>query len=475
VTLDCAGKDPFAPLKAVPGVDGESASIVEACDLCTMLRADRTGIQRKFILHRFKALNGYIDGGKRGYYNFGALSSGYDYSCHSSGEDRAYVKGCAIAYELATHCPERSFADLIEFLDESHLLSFLVSQDVFMYRKSLNSELKVHPKLLSLPLGVDFRQYQNWAKGGTYFEYLVELIVDDRWVRDHLMIARDSQAYQRQAVHAQLSGMFGHEFEAANNKDKPRNFYIKDLAEAKFIVSPPGWGSDCYRHWEALLLGTLPLVKETSISVGGGLAFTPAVVYDDYSMVNKAELEKVWQQTSSTSPNRLFDAAAPAYQEFWVKLLVNVLTGHAANPIAGAKLGAATLRFKFSGRKCGVHTFDAVAASLEHQTSKYPFLKLAANVLNSRENTTREYCECPCQCGLCASNALERDWKQLEDVEGFGKAADRNPNMITNAYAGRGPKRGGAMGAGGGDAYHAFRCAVVPQDKRVAEGPCSTV
>ena len=126
MVLDCAGRDPFALLKEEHYDQDKPALLVEACDLCTMLRADRTGIRRKFILYRFKALNGYIDTGKRGYYNFGAMSSGYDYFCHSSTTERAYVKGCATAYELATHCPEMSFADIVEFLDDANWLILIL-------------------------------------------------------------------------------------------------------------------------------------------------------------------------------------------------------------------------------------------------------------------------------------------------------------------------------------------------------------
>ena len=37
--------------------------------------------------------------------------------------------------------------------------------------------------------------------------------------------------------------------------------YFKELGDAKFALSPGGWGLDCYRHWEALSMGTIPVIE----------------------------------------------------------------------------------------------------------------------------------------------------------------------------------------------------------------------
>ncbi len=37
--------------------------------------------------------------------------------------------------------------------------------------------------------------------------------------------------------------------------------YLEDMSHFKFALSPRGYGEDCYRTWEALLVGTIPIVK----------------------------------------------------------------------------------------------------------------------------------------------------------------------------------------------------------------------
>lgn len=40
--------------------------------------------------------------------------------------------------------------------------------------------------------------------------------------------------------------------------------YRKLLLRSKYVISPPGNGPDCHRTWEALYLGAIPVVKESS-------------------------------------------------------------------------------------------------------------------------------------------------------------------------------------------------------------------
>lgn len=46
-----------------------------------------------------------------------------------------------------------------------------------------------------------------------------------------------------------------------NGMISPR-IYRKLLSDSKFVLSPPGNGPDCHRTWEALYLGSIPIVKK---------------------------------------------------------------------------------------------------------------------------------------------------------------------------------------------------------------------
>ena len=456
--LDCRARpaELFAPLAA-----GGPAVVLQACSICQMLRADRAAIRQKFVLWSFSTLNPAVDKGSKAYVNFGALSGGYDHFCHSSTRRRAHAKGCALVYELAAHCPEKSLRDVIAFLDDPHLLGFFVSQDVFLFREDGEARLHPHRKVVPVPIGVNFRDYSRWAPGGPSFSLLRGVAANATLARTTLVVARDSQAFQRQVVHRQVGNTFGAAFDKGNDKSKGRDVYIKSLAASKFIISPPGWGSDCYRHWEALLVGTIPVVKRTSVSMIGGLDYAPVVVVDDYSAVTAAGLEAVWAEVTRASPQALLKAVAPLFQEFWVGHLASMLADGADVP---HELKQGPFEFELPGVVCGNNTFDAVAATLENARKQYP-LQFAANPQQLGPGQSREYCECPCQCGLCASDALSRTWGTLDGIGGYAKAKGSTQKLL-DVVRQTGHRRKGDEK--GGDKYHAYRCLLADEEAPAA-------
>jgi hypothetical protein len=75
--------------------------------------------------------------------------------------------------------------------------------------------------------------------------------------------------------------------------------YYAQIATHKFVLSPPGNGIDCYRTWEALYLGAIPVVRvSTSMSAFAAL---PILFTDDYSELSEVYLEERWREMSSRS------------------------------------------------------------------------------------------------------------------------------------------------------------------------------
>lgn len=60
--------------------------------------------------------------------------------------------------------------------------------------------------------------------------------------------------------------------------------YVVQLATHKFVLSPPGSGIDCYRHYEALLCGAIPIVEYTPLAVEL-LAGLPAIFVRNWHRV----------------------------------------------------------------------------------------------------------------------------------------------------------------------------------------------
>lgn len=42
--------------------------------------------------------------------------------------------------------------------------------------------------------------------------------------------------------------------------------YINNIKKYKYIISPPGNGLDCHRHWESLYLGCIPIIQRSNFT-----------------------------------------------------------------------------------------------------------------------------------------------------------------------------------------------------------------
>ena len=106
--------------------------------------------------------------------------------------------------------------------------------------------------------------------------------------------------------------------------------YLEEMASTKFTPSPRGWGPDCYRTWEALLVGSIPIVKRGQCDVmeiarsllrsypcydaqlDRLFEHLPILVIDDWEEITEEFLNKKYEEiTSKTYDLRML------YMEYW--------------------------------------------------------------------------------------------------------------------------------------------------------------
>lgn len=68
-----------------------------------------------------------------------------------------------------------------------------------------------------------------------------------------------------------------------------KRFYNQILSHP-YTLSPPGAGPDCHRHWEAIMLGCIPIVLRSSAT--RILDDLPCLQVEDWGEVTKERLEK---------------------------------------------------------------------------------------------------------------------------------------------------------------------------------------
>ena len=66
--------------------------------------------------------------------------------------------------------------------------------------------------------------------------------------------------------------------------------FVNNLKQCKYVVSPPGYGIDCFRTWEGLHVGTIPIVRR-SVSTEYFSKLFPMILIDVWEDLSLSYLE----------------------------------------------------------------------------------------------------------------------------------------------------------------------------------------
>jgi hypothetical protein len=157
-----------------------------------------------------------------------------------------------------------------------------------------NCDIKYHAKYIPIPIGLAnaywkhgdvqiVRKIQDSSKSCLRkWDVIMNFIVKNGGGRDLVFNLFKDQPYCKMLIQFDGSGVKSYEN------------YLMDLAESKFVISPHGQGLDCMRTWEALWMGTIPIVKTSTLDpLYVGL---PVVVVQDWTDVTKEFLDQQYDE-----------------------------------------------------------------------------------------------------------------------------------------------------------------------------------
>jgi hypothetical protein len=105
----------------------------------------------------------------------------------------------------------------------------------------------------------------------------------------YVNFTRHHKAYRPTVDRVAVWWKFAQQKWATATSPKPPPEYFADLAAHDFVLSPPGAGPDCHRHWEAMALGSIPVVQRSKAM--GILEDMPALLVDDWDDVTPERLD----------------------------------------------------------------------------------------------------------------------------------------------------------------------------------------
>lgn len=184
---------------------------------------------------------------------------------------------------------------------EQDIRSYLDSHEVAAVF-TLQHQAFAHPKVHALPVGLALQ-----TAPGVYRR------LRENRAKTRLLMINDSGYGFRQDITAAVLAQFPGAANTYARGPEATGNYLDELAQSKFVLCPPGVGYDSYRLWEALALGTVPVLEKDAggwhhvaddlpvLWVEKFSDVTPALLNDAYPAIvgrcgeyNFAKLRRSW-------------------------------------------------------------------------------------------------------------------------------------------------------------------------------------
>lgn len=203
-----------------------------------------------------------------------------------------------------------------------HHLKYLESKKIIGWA-SIHPPKKGPEKFFPIPLGV--QQYPRYYHNKKEFTALLSSIrAIEKTKLLYLNIKIEYNKLERERVVELLSDK-----PFTTYRKEPCSFdcYMNEMAQHKFVVSPRGLGPDCYRTWEALLIGTIPIVRRNQGDPKASLNQEPS---GSYSLLDSLYeglpvlIIDAWEDITEELLNRKYEEITAKkydprklYMEYW--------------------------------------------------------------------------------------------------------------------------------------------------------------
>jgi len=205
-------------------------------------------------------------------------------------------------YILISHnCFSNATEQFAHMLDDEKLIAW--------FAKNIDID---HPKLLPIPLGIG----NSYKKNGN-IKSLNGVMTKTQNIKKDKLLYLNLTAKNNPKVRQEVLKLFKHQAFCHKGKNKPWKDYLIDVASSKFVLSPRGTGEDCYRTWEALLMGSIPIVKSSAIN--SLFEDLPVVIVNEWSEATEDFLNKKYGEMSSKSYKM-----EKIYAAYWLNMIFEV-------------------------------------------------------------------------------------------------------------------------------------------------------
>ena len=176
-----------------------------------------------------------------------------------------------------------------------------------------NCDISPHPKFHPIPIGL---ANAKWQHGNTrIFDTVLDSLSTRKDLKQapklYVNISPHTNQVRKTLYHALKKQPF---VTLAPRRELAP--YLTEMAQHRYTLSPFGNGLDCHRTWEALLVGSIPVVKTSTLDpLYEGL---PVIILQDWNEISLAFLEKKYNEICAKTY-----ALEKIFMDYWASLIQN--------------------------------------------------------------------------------------------------------------------------------------------------------
>ncbi len=189
----------------------------------------------------------------------------------------------------------------VGYLDDARLIAWF----------GQNCDSLDNPKFVPIPIGLG---NAKWPHGDqAVFDQFLDTLERLRR-QEHKKQLYINFSPTTNYIRIQLHQLLGGQPFASFVSMKKLPAYLKEMSSYRYTLSPFGNGLDCHRTWEALLVGSIPVVKTSTIDpLYDGL---PVIILQNWHELTPELLEKKYQELQDKQLNR-----KKMFMDYWVALI----------------------------------------------------------------------------------------------------------------------------------------------------------
>jgi hypothetical protein len=205
-------------------------------------------------------------------------------------------------FSMITHRGDKSVtSNYLKIADHPHLVHWFAQ----------NNQLE-HPKITAIPIGLE----DAWRHNNGVVKDFVKL--RKKGGNKIPRVLYGFNVNTNRLVRSKATDVLC-QFELADSIHVDSRKYRKILNEYMFVASPAGNGIDCHRTWEALYLGTIPIVVGKSFY--SQFDDFPGVILDDWEEIRAFDQEmliKIYKEKKT-----LLDKTPYIWDDYWRNVIKN--------------------------------------------------------------------------------------------------------------------------------------------------------